>query len=198
MGDRLLSTFFGILMGFCVPLFLWVLFAEHLTFFILVPILPIVGILIGFLFGVFRRIPPYKIWVSLLIFTIFIGASIGFSEIRDLMVHVRREQVAYTLLMKYPGTKITEKKYSGGNGMEYPPNVTFFIEVDTSFVEMAKYFDDYFGKNGWQKRHSDQSALLSWQKNNTEVFLSNKNRRSPTIEFRVDYWGYWLTLFSKI
>lgn len=198
MSNRLLSTLFGTLMGFCIPLFLWVLFAEHLTLFILVPIIPIIGIVIGFIFGIFRRIPPLKIWVSLLIFTIFVGATYGYAEIRGKLLRSRRENIALDIVKKYPNIRIIETKYSDGNGMEIPPNVTVEIESDSPFEEMAKYYDNELNKNGWSQKYSDLSSKLAWRKRSNEAFLSNRNRQSPTVKFRIDYWGYWMTHFAQI
>jgi len=198
MRHRLLSTFFGILMGICIPLFLWVLLVEHLALFILLPILPIIGIIIGFSLGALGRIPPLKIWISLLIFTIFVGASAGYAEIRGMLLRSHREKISLSILRQYPNIKIIETKYGEGNGMEIPPNVTVKIESNDSFEEIAKYIDNVLAKNGWGREFAKWASQLAWHKDRNEAFLTNKYGLSPTIEFRIDFWGYWMTNFSKI
>ncbi|PIR48157.1 hypothetical protein COU80_06040 [Candidatus Peregrinibacteria bacterium CG10_big_fil_rev_8_21_14_0_10_55_24] len=194
MQNRLLSSLFGILMGLCVPLFLWTLFAEHLTFFIILPIFPLVGAVLGLLLGLFNRIPPLKIWVSLLIFTIFIGASAGYSEIRGILMRTRREHIATLLSMQYPESKIIEKKYSRGNGMEVPPNASIVMKSDSPYEEIVKYYDEQFRENGWQSSHP-------WKKNNYQVFLHKDQtiaENGTNYILRVDFLGSWMTHFSKI
>ncbi|HAS33973.1 TPA: hypothetical protein DCS34_01525 [Candidatus Peribacteria bacterium] len=199
MPNRLLSIFFGTLMGLCVPFFIWVLFVEHLTFFVIFPIFPIAGVTIGLVFGWMGRIPPLKVWVSLLVFTIFIVVSIGYAELRGFLMRLQREHAASVLSMQYPGSTIIEQKYSGGNGMEIPPNVSMFITATGSFVGVAKYYDGQFGKNGWQPRARDWSVWLSWRKGNYEVFLHNENSNSEKVTYRldIDFLGYWMTHISK-
>lgn len=197
MHHRFRSTFFGILMGICIPLFLWVLLVEHLTLFILFPVLPIIGVVLGFSLGMFGRIPPLKIWISLLIFTIFIGASAGYAKIRDTLLHSSREQITLHTLRQHPNIKIIETKYSEGNGMEIPPYVTAKIESNDSFEEIAKYIDNELSKNGWEREYANWASKLAWRKDGNEAFLTNKYRLAPTIEFRIDFWRYWMTNFAQ-
>ena len=186
---------FGILMGICIPIFLWVLLMEHITLFVLFPIFPIAGVIIGFLLGKFNRIPSLKIWVSLLIFTIFIGASAGYTELRNIIIQSRREKTTLSILRKDLNIRIIETKYAKGNGMEIPPNVTVKIESNDSFKEIAKYFDNELEKNGWRREYAKWESQLAWRKNRDEAFLTNKYRLAPTIEFRIDFWGYWMMSF---
>ena len=184
-------------MGICIPLFLWVLLWEHLTLFILLPILPIIGIIIGFSLGMLGRIPPLKIWISLLIFTIFVGASAGYAEIRGALLLSRREQITLHALKQHPNIRIIETEYSEGNGMEIPPCVTAKIEGNDSFEEIAKYIDNELSKNGWEREYADWASKIAWRKGRDEAFLTNKYRLAPTIEFRIDFWRYWMMSFVR-
>ncbi|MDD2778344.1 MAG: hypothetical protein PHI16_05615 [Methanocellales archaeon] len=165
---------------------------EHLALFILLPILPITGMIIGFSLGILGKIPPLKIWVSLLIFTIFIGASAGYTELRNIIMHSRREKTTLSILRKDPNIRIIETRYDGGNGMEIPPNVTAKIESTDSFEKIAQYFDNELTNNGWEREYAKWESQLAWRNGRDEAFLTNKYRLAPTIEFRIDFWGYWI------
>ena len=199
--NRTNSIFFGLLMGFCIPLFIWVLIFEHIAIFILLPIFPVIGVLLGLILGSRGKIPPLKVWVSLLIFTIFIGITIGYSDARGLIMRLQRERIASELSEQYTGSRIIEKEYSSGNGMEEPPNVKIVIENDDSFERIARNYDTQFKDNGWKMRHGVWQKMVSWRKGNYEVFLykNDEDYKNKTIySLRVDYLGYWMTHFRSI
>ena len=201
MNNRSNSIFFGLLMGLCIPLFVWILFFEHIAIFILLPIFPVVGVLSGFVLGSLGKIPSLKVWVSLLIFTIFVGLSFGYSEIRGLILHSQRVENATDLAMQYPGSKILSKKYSYGNGMEEPPNVEIIMKNNDSFEEIARNYDSNLKQNGWRMRHGNWKKLVSWRKDNFEIFLYNEGNDElgkTTYSITVDYLGYWMTHFRNI
>lgn len=194
MRNRLLSILFGTLMGLSLSLLIWVLFAEHLTLFILVPILPLIGVMIGLILGWLRKIPAPKAWISLLIFTIIIGISIGYTELRWILLRARREQITSMLSMQYPDSRVIAQRYRSGNGMEEPPNVTVLIESNGAYEEITRFYDAYLKQHNWQ-RHGG-----AWRKHNYEIFLHNKsiNSLKTSFELRVDFLGSWMTHFSKI
>jgi hypothetical protein len=76
--------------------------------------------------------------------------------------------------------------------MEIPPNVTVKIESNDSFEEIAKSIDNKLTNNGWEREYARWASQLAWRKDRNEAFLTNKYSLSPTIEFRIDFWGYWL------
>lgn len=82
--------------------------------------------------------------------------------------------------------------------MEVPPNVIAKIESTDSFEEIAKYFDKELTNNGWEREYAKWESQLAWRKNRDEAFLTNKYRLAPTIEFRIDFWRYWMASFVRI
>jgi len=179
-----------------MPLFVWVLFFEHIALFILLPIFPVIGVVLGLMLASRSKIPPLKVWVSLLIFTIFIGITIVYSDARGLIMRLRRERMAIELSEQYPGSKVIERKYSGGNGMEEPPNMEVVIEGDGPYEEIVQFYSEWFNKNQWKQR-----SINSWRSNNYEVFIFKGEKivdGKTVYEINVDFLGYWMTHFRSI
>jgi len=188
MHNRLLSTFFGVLLGMCIPLFFWTLFFEHISLFILFPIFPIVGVIIGVVLGVLGRIPPLKVWVSLLIFTLFIGASLGFSELRSQILRNRRESIATDLAQLIPELQIVELRYSSGNGFDDLPSVEAVLSLPNSNSHIRDNFDRLLLERGWNRSSG------SWRKKTYNVFLhtnGTSKEGDALITISLDFLGPW-------
>lgn len=179
---------------------MWVLLIEHLALFILFPIFPIIGFITGLLLGLLGKIPPLKAWHSLLITLIIISISFGYSELRGFVLRERREHIVSALAMINPDSKITDQHYSGGNGMEEPPNITVLMESDNSFDEIKNQYENYFQKNDWQPSKGAWFTGTAWKKNNYEVFLHDKTKNATKVVYQlnVDFLGSWVTHFAKI
>jgi len=193
MTNRQRSIIFGILLGYCLSLFLWTLFFEHTTLFVLFPIFPIAGISIGCVFGWYGSIPPLKIQTSLLIFVIVIGISAGLKEARGLILRERRESTAAALSSLYPESAVLSQEYNKGNGMEIPPNVSTTIESDESYENIIAYYDSYFRSDGWVRQGG-------WRKRNCEIFLHkiNSQTQKTVYELNIDFLGWWVTNLIEI
>ena len=200
MSNLILRIIYGTLMGVGISLLLWVLIFEHLTFFIITPLFPLVGFSMGLIFACLDRIKPRKLWVSLLAFTVFVGLSFGYSELRGLILRSQRLNNAIDLAMQYPESEVIGEEYSVGNGMEYPPSVKILISNQDSFENIARYYDSKLRKNGWEIRYGIWQELVSWRKNSFEIFLRNKienNTDRTTYSIRIDYLGYWMKPFPS-
>jgi len=199
MKDRLFRIFFGILLGLCVPLLVWVLLVEHLILFIILPIFPIIGVILGITLGLLGKLPPLKIWMSLLIFTVVVAASIGYEKVRTTIMQSRRESIASSIAHLYPESEIIEAHYQRGNGMEVPPNASLVIETEGSYEEVARHMDKQLLRNGWQRGDSAWFTGFSWQKGNYEAFMSRSNDVQDSdrtvYQLNVDFLGSWLTHF---
>jgi|GEM_PF-3693026 len=184
----------GTLIGFASPLLLFTILFEHNTLFFLIPVLPIMGIVIGILLGLFQKIPKLKVWISLLLFTTTIGITLGYSAIRQKMLKTAREQFAITLVHQYSNNKIIDVKYNPGNGLETPPNVLIFVKSDDSFEEIANFFENSFQENGWHSRKSGWFLGKEWEKQRTIVYYNNRAKEMGEADFwmSVDFNNYWL------
>lgn len=195
MQYRLSRIFLGILLGLCIPLIICVIFVENIALFILIPIFPIIGVLVGMILGWRCKLPALKVWQSLLFFTVFISVTLAYDNIRSHVLEAHRKRMTHSIVMQYPDMMITENKYSRGNGMEIPPNVAMTLESDDEYETMRQYFDEYFKRNGWNNQGSRQ-----WWKNNYRAYLNeyyeDHKPKKNTYSFRIDFYGNWMTHFK--
>lgn len=196
--NRLNNILTGALLGFATALLIHVVLFEHATFFILLPVLPLLGIISGVILRMKIKIPPFKTWISLFIFTVIISISVSISTIRGNILEEQRRKISRSIALMHPEVHILNTKYSVGNGMEVPPHVTLRISNDNSFESVSEFYNNILQSNKWNVRASGRQ----WKKENYVIYLNNyyreQDKKLELEDYRitVDFYGSWMTHFK--
>lgn len=197
--NRLDKICTGAILGFAASMLIHVILFEHETFFILLPILPLLGITIGVVLCMSNKIPQLKLWILLFIFTVIVSTAFGISTIKSNILEVQRRKTSKSVALMHPGVHILDIKYSRGNGMEMPPHVIFRISNKDSYESVSKFYNEALESNHWNVR----SPGRKWRKGNYVIYLSNyynerdKKLESEDYRITVDFYGLWTSHFSN-
>jgi len=194
MSSSLTRILSGSLIGLCLSLLIWVIIFEHITFYIILPIFPIIGLLLGALIGYIKIIPEFKLLKLILLLTILITSSFVFDYVRETAMSSIRINFAQSISSQYPQAKITHEYYNDGNGMEIPPSVQLTIESNDNYQDIINFYDKWFLENDWKSRHP-------WKKDNFQIFLRKYEdgitRNKTIFKVEIDFLGNWLTHFKQ-
>jgi hypothetical protein len=199
MKKAIYNVFSGMILGFGASILIHFTLFEHATFFILLPILPIIGSITGVILVSNKVIPLFKLWQVLFIFTIFFSLAILVSIVKSNILESQRWKIANSIVLSQPGNTVLEYKYQTGNGMEVPPNVLLRISSDTPIDKISENYDQIFKKDGWETRNQNSQ----WKKGNVIVYIRDHYRdndlkyEAEDFQIMVDFNGLWYSHFKN-
>ncbi len=195
MNQKISKIILGLLLGLAIPMFLYSLLAEHLGLFFVFPIVPILGMLIGFGLGIFGLLPNIRIWKSVLIFAIIISFATGVIKTRSAMLKHRRDQIANPIkeVIGQLGSLDYKSKYSAGNGFDLYPKIEFSVESNISYETLISTLDEKLRQDGWVMTNDYTSP--SWMKNaktTIGAYKTHDNLSDSLYTIRITFKDRWI------